>query len=65
MTKRSPDSQDYEILCLVCGQVIVEEQVHIIAGKVGADFDVLCPQCFKRYRGDHNELSQATKITAD
>lgn len=42
--------QDYEIFCLACGRITTEDEVHIIAGKMGDDFDVLCTQCFERYQ---------------
>lgn len=43
--------EDYEILCILCGKCIDEEQVHIVAASpLAADFDVLCPECFERFR---------------
>lgn len=49
-TMANQSIDDYEILCIACGRVIDEDQVHIItAGPVAPDFDVLCPECYQRY----------------
>jgi hypothetical protein len=53
--KQQQGDQDYEALCLLCGHIIDVDHVHIIAGKVGGDFDVLCPECFARYRNARDQ----------
>lgn len=55
MTNQSID--DYEILCIICGRTVDEEQVRIIANEVAPDFEVLCPECYERYMTSTNAPS--------
>ncbi len=50
----SQSIEDYEILCIVCGRTVDEEQVRIIANEMAPDFEVLCPECYERYLSSAN-----------